>query len=57
MTSIFIAFWLVLILASIAWYGFLVVYIGIRAGRDIKALIRSLGEEHSAEGKRSEPLN
>lgn len=51
MTGIFIAFWLVLILASIAWYGFLVVYIGIRAGRDIKALIRSLGEERSTEGK------
>lgn len=49
MTNPFVLFWAVLILSSIAWYGFLVVYIGIRAGRDIKAMIKSLAEEQSSD--------
>jgi hypothetical protein len=40
----FILFWAALILGSIAWYGFLVFYVGIKAGRDIRELIRSLRE-------------
>lgn len=43
MDSFFIFFWVVLILASISWYGGLVFYVGIKAGRDIREMIKSLG--------------
>ena len=36
-------FWAVLIFASIFWYGFLVIYLGIKAGREIHALTKTLG--------------
>lgn len=42
MDTFFIIFWVGLILASIAWYGGLVFYVGIKAGRDIRDLIKSL---------------
>jgi len=44
MDSFFIFFWITLILASIAWYGGLVFYVGIKAGRDIREMIKSLSE-------------
>ena len=42
MNSPLVIFWAVLIFASIAWYGFLVFHIGIKAGREIRELIRAL---------------
>ncbi len=39
----FILFWAVMLFGSIVWYGFLVVYIGIKAGRELRTLIRDLG--------------
>ena len=42
MNDPFILFWTVLLFSSILWYGFLVVYIGIKAGRELRALIREL---------------
>jgi hypothetical protein len=48
----FLLFWAVLILASILWYGFLVVYLGIKAGREIHALTRALD---AGSAKRREP--
>ena len=47
MDTLFIIFWSVLILTSIAWYGGLVFYIGIKAGRDIQELIKSLSKNDS----------
>jgi hypothetical protein len=38
----FVIFWAVLIFASIAWYGFLVFYVGIKAGREIRELTTAL---------------
>jgi hypothetical protein len=38
----FVLFWAALIFASVAWYGFLVVYLGIKAGREIRDLTREL---------------
>lgn len=38
----FILFWAVMLFASIFWYAFLVVYIGIKAGRELRTLIRDL---------------
>ncbi len=44
MNTLLVAFWTLLIFASIAWYGFLVFYVGWKAGREIKVLTRTLGE-------------
>jgi hypothetical protein len=43
----FILFWVILILASIAWYGFLVFYVGIKAGRDVRTLMNDLERNNS----------
>jgi hypothetical protein len=42
--KIFILFWAVMIFASIAWYGFLIFYIGIKGGWEIRRMTKSLGE-------------
>ena len=42
MNSILIFIWAALIFGSIAWYGFLVFYVGIKAGREIRDLTRRL---------------
>ena len=42
MSSPFVLFWAVLIFASIFWYGFLVFYVGWKAGREIRELTKSL---------------
>ena len=44
MNSLFVAFWAVLIFSSIAWYGFLVFYVGWKAGREIRVMTKTLGE-------------
>jgi hypothetical protein len=43
MNPLLVAFWAVLIFASILWYGFLVFHVGWKAGREIRDLTRSLG--------------
>lgn len=45
MTTVFLILWAALIFASIAWYGFLVFYVGLKAGRDIRTLVRPRGDE------------
>jgi len=47
----FILFWSVLLFGSIAWYGFLVFYIGIKAGGEIKTLIKDLRLPPGGAGK------
>lgn len=42
MNSPFVIFWTVLIAASILWYAYLVVYIGFKAGREIRELTKTL---------------
>ena len=53
MPKLWIAFWAVAIFGSIAWYGFLLFYIGIKAGREIRQLARNLGSR-KALGKAKE---
>jgi hypothetical protein len=48
MTDPFIFFWAILLFASIAWYGFLVFYVGLKAGREIRELIKTLQKEPPA---------
>jgi hypothetical protein len=44
MNSFFVIFWAILIFSSIAWYGYLVFYIGFKAGGEIRAMIKTLSE-------------
>jgi hypothetical protein len=41
MSTPFVVFWTIMIFASIAWYGFLVFYVGYKGGREIKAMTRA----------------
>ncbi len=42
LTLFFVAFWTVIVFASIAWYAFLLLYVGLKAARDIRQLTREL---------------
>jgi len=44
----FLLFWAVLLFVSIFWYGFLVVYLGIKAGREMRDLTRTLAAARRA---------
>jgi hypothetical protein len=50
MTTPFVIFWTVMIFASIAWYGFLVFYLGYKGGREIKAMIKRFGQRRDGDG-------
>ena len=41
MITLFVVFWSVMIFAPVAWYGFLIFYVGIKGGREIKAMTRA----------------
>lgn len=47
----FIIFWAVMLFGSILWYAFLVVYIGIKAGRELRTLIRDLAAQVKAKAE------
>lgn len=40
--SFWIIFWSILIFTSVAWYGFLLFYVGIKGGKEIVSLTRRL---------------
>ena len=40
MMTPFVVFWTLMIFGSIAWYGFLVFYVGYKGGREIGSMIR-----------------
>ena len=42
MNSVLITIWAILLFASIFWYGFLVFYVGWKAGREIKEMTAAL---------------
>ena len=42
MNDPYVIFWALLLFSSVAWYSFLVFYIGIKAGREIRTLISDL---------------
>jgi hypothetical protein len=44
MTALFVIFWTVMIFASIAWYGFLVFYVGYKGGREIRTMTRTFDQ-------------
>ena len=52
MKNPFVIFWALLVVSSIAWYGFLVFYVGLKAGRDIRTMIASLKADHARDDAR-----
>lgn len=52
MIDLFLLFWTVMIFTSIAWYGFLLFYVGAKGGREIKELTRTLQRGTETERER-----
>ena len=46
MNDLFIVFWTAMIFASIAWYGFLLFYIGFKGGRELRAMAKEFGQRN-----------
>ena len=44
MSDLPLIFWTVMIFASIAWYGFLIFYVGIKGGRELRIMTKELGD-------------
>jgi len=44
MIAIFVLFWTILIFLSITWYGVLLFYVGIKGGKEIRILTKTLTE-------------
>ena len=44
MIALFVMFWTGLIFLSITWYGFLLFYVGIKGGREIRVMTKTLGQ-------------
>ena len=49
MIGLLVMFWTVLIFTSIAWYGFLVFYLGVKGGKEIRALARRTEDDSKSE--------
>ncbi len=43
MTDPLVIFWTLIVFSSIGWYAFLLFYVGIKGGRELRALTRELG--------------
>ncbi len=43
MIDLFLVFWTLMIFLSIAWYGFLLFYVGFKGGKEIATLTKTLG--------------
>jgi hypothetical protein len=42
MDNFWLWFWTIMIFSSIAWYGFLVFFIGFKGGKEIKTMVKDL---------------
>ena len=49
MSHLFVAFWTMMIFASIFWYGFLLFYIGAKGGREIRTMTKMLQDRPAAD--------
>lgn len=52
--NLFVAVWMILLVASIAWYGFLVFYIGFKGGKEILEMMRSFDARNEASASQEE---
>ena len=48
MIQLFVLFWTMLIFLSIAWYGFLLFYLGFKGGKEIREMIKSRSERRDS---------
>lgn len=57
-TFVFMILWTVLVFGSIAWYAFLLFYVGAKGGREIRQMTKRLSERGRPDGggSPSEPL-
>jgi hypothetical protein len=53
MNDPFVIFWTVMVFTSIAWYAFLLLYIGVKGGKEIKEMTRTLAGREEAEEKKN----
>ena len=44
MIDLFVVFWTMMIFLSIAWYGFLLFYVGFKGGKEIRTMTKTLGQ-------------
>lgn len=51
MNDPFVIFWTVMIFTSIAWYAFLLLYIGVKGGKEIKEMTKTLAARPEEEKK------
>ncbi len=51
MITLSVIFWTLVIFTSIAWYGFLIFYIGYKGARELKILTRTLGKRENPEDR------
>lgn len=42
MSTVFVIFWTMMVFGSIAWYAFLLFYIGAKGGKEIREMTRTL---------------
>lgn len=49
MDNFWLWFWTVMIFASIAWYGFLVFFIGAKGGGEIKTMVKGFEERDESD--------
>ena len=49
MMDLFVVFWTFMIFTSIFWYGFLLFYVGVKGGREIKSMTQAFGRRHEEE--------
>jgi hypothetical protein len=47
MIDLFLVFWTMMIFLSIGWYGFLLFYVGVKGGKEIRSLIREFRQRDS----------
>ena len=52
MNSLLVLIWAALIFSSIAWYGFLVFYVGAKASREIREMTKRLSQENERRDER-----
>lgn len=51
MSDPFVIFWTFMVFSSIAWYAFLLFYIGAKGGKEIKEMTRTLAARPEEEKK------
>ena len=51
MSNPFVIFWTVMVFSSIAWYAFLLFYIGVKGGKEIKEMTKALDARVEQEKK------